>query len=61
MVLLMLIILRVLSSDFFGSRWDRKLLNTDSESALKTTLKNGVKCVYDNRPLYDKKTPTNST
>ena len=27
------------------SRRDRKKLNIDSESALKTTLKNGLKCV----------------
>ena len=34
-----------LSSNFSSCRQDRKKMNTDSESALKTTLKNGLKCV----------------
>ena len=34
-----------LSSNFSSSRQDRKKMNTYSESALKTTLKNGLKCV----------------
>ena len=34
-----------LSSNFLSSRQDRKKMNTDSESALKTTLKNGLKYV----------------
>ena len=33
------------SSNFSSSSDDRKKLNTDSESALKTKLKNGVKCI----------------
>ena len=37
--------LKTLSSDFLSSRHDGKKLNTDSESALKSTLKNGLKCI----------------
>ena len=36
-----------LSSNFSSSRHDRETLNTDLESALKITLKNGLKCILN--------------
>ena len=36
-----------LSSSFSSSRQDRQKMNTDSESGLKTTLKNGLKYVEE--------------
>ena len=39
------IIWKTLSTNFSSSRHDRKKLNTDSESALKAALKNGLKSV----------------
>ena len=42
----MCMIWKTLTSNFSSSRHDRKNLNTDSESALKIALENGLKCVY---------------
>ena len=49
---IIMMICKTLSSNFSSSRHDREKLNTDSESALKSALENGLKCV--NKYFWDR-------